>query len=61
MAGRGPVYELLRLEPEGDFLLGGLDRVGTVDDVATEIDAEVTTDGAGKGSLSKNMLSGYIK
>jgi len=51
VAGRGPVYELLRLEPEGDFLLGGLDRVGTVDDVATEIDAEVTTDGAGKGSL----------
>jgi hypothetical protein len=32
-----PGDELLRLEPEGDLLLGVLDGVGTVADVATDI------------------------
>lgn len=40
------------LEPESDLLLGVLDGVGTVADVAADIDGVVTTDGArsrGKG------------
>ena len=36
-------------EPQGDLVLGGLDGVGTVDDVAAELDAEVAADGAGLG------------
>lgn len=32
-----------------DLALGGLDRVGAVDDVAADIDGEVTADGAGQG------------
>lgn len=39
--------ELLILEPEGNLLLGVLDAVGAVADVAADIDGEVTTDGAG--------------
>ena len=41
--------ELSSLEPEVDLVVGSLDGVGTVDDVATDIDAEVTADGAGLG------------
>uniref|UniRef100_A0A182Q057 Uncharacterized protein n=1 Tax=Anopheles farauti TaxID=69004 RepID=A0A182Q057_9DIPT len=33
----------------GDFLVGRLDRVRAVDDVAANLDAQVTTDGAGLG------------
>ena len=45
-----PVGETLTVgEPEVDLLVGGLDSVGTVDDVSTDIDAEVTTDGAWGG------------
>lgn len=33
-------------KPEGNLLLGVLDRVGTVADVATDIDGKVTTDRA---------------
>lgn len=36
-------------EPEGDLLLGVLDGVGTVAEVAADINAEVTADGAGEG------------
>lgn len=41
--------ELALLEPESNLLLGVLDGVGTVADVAADIDSEVTTDGAGGG------------
>ncbi len=45
-----PVDEVLLLEPEGNLLLGVLDGVGSVADVATDIDGEVATDGArGRG------------
>jgi len=44
VAGGRPADELLGPEPEGDFLLGGLDRVRTVDDVAPEVEAEVAAD-----------------
>ena len=33
----GPALDLLLLEPEGDLLLGGLDAVGAVADVAADI------------------------
>jgi hypothetical protein len=36
-AGGGPGDELLGLEPEVDLLLGGLDRVGAVADVAADL------------------------
>ena len=45
--GRLPADEVLVLEPEGDLLLGVLDGVGAVADVAADIDGVVTTDGAG--------------
>ena len=44
-----PGVELLGLEPVGDLGVGGLDGVGTVTDVAADVDAEVTTDGAWLG------------
>ena len=37
------------LEPERNLLLGVLDAVGAVADVAADIDGKVTTDGAGGG------------
>jgi len=43
--GRFPLENLTLLEPESDFLLGILDTVGTVADVASDIDGIVTTDG----------------
>lgn len=33
----GPAVDLLLLEPEGDLLLGGLDAVGAVADVAADV------------------------
>ena len=42
---RLPLEDLTLLEPESDFLLGVLDAVGTVADVASDIDGVVTTDG----------------
>lgn len=39
-AGGRPVVELALVEPEGDLLLGGLDRVGAVHDVAAEAEAD---------------------
>lgn len=51
--GSGLVRDgLTILEPESNLLLGVLDGVGAVADVAADIDGEVTTDGArggGKG------------
>ena len=37
MGGLLPGLELLGLEPEGDLLLGGLDGVGAVADVAADV------------------------
>ena len=41
-----PGDEFLILEPESNFLVGGFDSIGTVDNVSSDIDAEVTTDSA---------------
>lgn len=41
---------LTLLEPQGNLLLGVLDGVGAVADVAADVDGEVTTDGTGGGS-----------
>lgn len=46
---RLPVGELLGLEPEGDLLGGGLNTIGSVADVAANIDAEISADGSGEG------------
>ena len=46
--GARPLVEALG-EPEGDLLVGRLDGVRAVDDVAANLDAEVTADGAGGG------------
>lgn len=43
--GRGPGDDLLRLEPESDLLLGVLDAVGAVADVASDIDGVVACTG----------------
>lgn len=45
------VRDLLISEPEGDLSLGRLDRVGTVDEVASNVDGKVATDGA-RGGIS---------
>jgi proteasome assembly chaperone (PAC2) family protein len=37
VGGLLPGLELLGLEPEGDLLLGGLDGVGAVADVAADV------------------------
>ena len=42
-----PGAEFLGLEPKSNFLLSGLNGIGTVDDVSSDIDAEVTSDGSG--------------
>ena len=42
----GPSDELSLGEPEGDLLVSCLDGIGAVDDVATDVDAEVAADGA---------------
>lgn len=47
--GGGPLLELGGTEPESNLLLGVLDGVGTVADVAADIDGVVTTDGTGGG------------
>lgn len=47
--GALPGDELLLLEPESNLLLGVLDAVGAVADVAADIDGEVATDGARGG------------
>jgi len=55
-----PGGEFFRLEPEVDFLVGSFDGVRTVDDVSADIDAVVTSDGAGsrvEGSSFTEHLS----
>ena len=42
-----PGENLRRREPEGNLLLGVLNAVGAVADVAADIQGEVATDGAG--------------
>ena len=42
-----PGADLLLAEPQSDFLLGGLDRIRAVADVAADVNAEVAADGAG--------------
>lgn len=44
--GTGPAAELIGVEPEGDLPLSGLGGIGAMDDVTTNVDAEVTPDGA---------------
>ena len=44
-----PLDELSLGEPESDLGVGRLDGIGTVNDVAADIDAEVATDGAWVG------------
>ena len=43
----GPAGELTLLEPQVDLALSGLDGITSVDDVATDNEAKVTTDGSG--------------
>lgn len=43
------LLDLTLLEPQGNLLLGVLDAVRAVADVAANIDRVVTTDGAGGG------------
>jgi len=42
------IVDTLR-EPESDLVLGGLDGIGAVADVAADVEAQVTTDGTGSG------------
>lgn len=44
-----PLDQLGGSEPEGNLLLGVLDGVGTVADVAADVQGVVATDGAGSG------------
>ena len=45
-------------EPQGDLVLGGLDGVGTVDDVAAKLDAVIAADGAGLGGAEEGGQNG---
>lgn len=44
------LLDLALLEPQGNLLLGVLNAVGAVADIAADVDGVVTTDGAGGGS-----------
>ena len=45
----GPLVQLGRGEPQTDLVVGALDRVRAVADVATDLDREVASDGARGG------------
>lgn len=47
LAGGRPRHDFGVVEPEGDLLVGGLYRIGAVQDVASDLDAQITPDGAG--------------
>jgi hypothetical protein len=47
--GRLPALDLTLVEPQGDFLLSVLNRVGAVAHVAADVDGVVAADGAGRG------------
>jgi len=51
VGGGFPVDQLLGLEPKRDLLLGRLLGVGTVNDVATQVDAEITANRSWEGLL----------
>jgi hypothetical protein len=56
-----PGDNLTLLEPESNLLLGVLDGVGTVADVAADVDGEVATDGAGgRGKGVGSTEDGWI-
>lgn len=44
-----PVDKFFLIEPQGNFLVSGFNSIRAVDDVAANLDAVVTTDGAGHG------------
>merc|ERR1719215_649946 len=46
VADGSPVTELLRSEPQGNLLLGRLDGVRSMADIAANLDTEVSSDGA---------------
>merc|ERR1719234_1280433 len=49
LLGGGPGAELLGLEPETNFVVGRLNSVGAVADVAPDMDGKVSPDGSRKG------------
>merc|ERR1719264_2404008 len=59
LLGGGPVAELLRLEPEADLVVGRLNGIGAMADVAPDMDGEVSPDGAGKGSSRVGLTKHY--
>merc|ERR1719184_722365 len=50
LLGGGPVTELLGLEPEGNLVVGRLNSVRAMADVAPDMDGEVSPDGSREGS-----------
>lgn len=49
LGGWSPADKLLLIEPQSNLLFGGLNSVRAMNDVAANLDAEVTTDGARQG------------
>lgn len=47
LLGRVPLDEVLVLEPQSNLLVGALDAVGAVADVAAHLQAQVAADGTG--------------
>merc|ERR1719342_662469 len=50
LLGGGPVAELLGLEPESNLVVGRLNGIGTVADVAPNMNGKVSPDGSREGS-----------
>ena len=49
LIGRSPVVQLRGIEPEVDFKCSGFRSIGAVDDIAANVDSQVTANGAGLG------------